>query len=75
MLVVNTIVAVGPLTFLSLSEAENGQIDAVFFPGAESISYANYESHGLFSNYTNANELYGNEDNFAPRKQMSQSFI
>ena len=77
MLVVNTIVAVGPITFLNLSEESNGQIDAIFSPASPGVfttnDYTTYRSLGQYMNFTQANELYGALDNFAPRKQMYAS--
>lgn len=72
-LVVNTLVQLGPLVFLSLAEKIEGQIDAIFsnanMPITGPYSYNYYNSNGQFLNYTLANELYGDQDNFAPRKQ------
>lgn len=49
-LVVNTIVSMGPLVFLSLGQKQNGEIDAIFSqaePGVYSASdYSGYYSHG-----------------------------
>jgi hypothetical protein len=55
-LVVNTVVQIGPIAFLSLAEKTNGQIDAILapaIPGAyNDDEYVNYQSEGLFFNFT-----------------------
>ncbi len=62
-LVVNTIVAMGPLVFLSLGEIVDGQIDAIFSPRSPGIytneEYLSYEDTGSYINYTKVIQLYG----------------
>lgn len=55
-LIVQTIVSMGPLVFLQLGQNTNGEIDAIFSqaePGIYSnADYANFISQGQFFNYT-----------------------
>jgi len=55
-LVVNTIVQMGPLAFLAIGEKEEGEIDAIFSPESPGVynshDYARYFDSGLFLNYT-----------------------
>jgi len=37
--------------------------------------YKNYNSKGSFLNYTEINEMYGDVDNYAPRKVMYGSLL
>lgn len=64
----------GPLVFLSTSEKQEGQIDAIFSPGSPGVyssdDYADYATEGLFLNYTQIQDTYENEYNLAPRKQL-----
>ena len=41
----------------------------------DSESYNDYYSEGTFFDYTKINEMYGSEDNYAPRKQLSESHL
>lgn len=72
-LIVQTIVSMGPLVFLSLGQKTNGEIDAIFSPISPGVhtatDYAAYQSLGQFLNYTQVTELYGSEYNLAPRVQ------
>ena len=76
-LVVNTITAMGPLAFLSLAQNQEGQIDAIISVGESAVysrkDYGTYESKGSYLNYTEINQLYGDVDNYAPRKLFYNS--
>ncbi len=55
-LVVNTIIAAGPLVFLTQAEKYTGQIDAIFAPSDPGLytqdDYLYFYSSGLYYNYT-----------------------
>ena len=72
-LVINTIVARGPIIFLKLAEANQGEIDGFVVP---SSSYRETDDLvGDYLNYTRVKELYGDKYNLAPRKTFCNSFI
>ena len=75
-LVVNTLVQIGPLAFLSLGEKSQGQIDAIFSPYDNPVyttnEYTHFSSKGAFYNYTQVMDVV--DYNFAPRKQMWNSY-
>ena len=67
-LVVSTIVAQGPIIFLSLAQAESGEMDVWY-------TATTYDNDGMndlgdypnFFNYTQITDLYGDSYNLAPR--------
>jgi hypothetical protein len=54
-LVINTIVAKGPIIFLKMAEASEGEIDGYVTPSITSTG----SEESYFLNYTRVNELYG----------------
>ena len=59
-LVINTIVARGPIIFLKMAEANNGEIDGVVSPSQSTALGLNNDQVGFkFLNYTRIKELYG----------------
>jgi len=68
-LVINTIVAKGPIIFLKMAEASEGEIDGFVTPSPSSIGNEN----SYFLNYTRVVELYGTQYNLAPRKSFCSS--
>ena len=57
-LVINTLVAKGPVIFLKLAEAETGQFDGVIYPGKLPFDFArpsNWES--VYVNYTHVQKI------------------
>lgn len=77
-LVVNTIIQMGPLVFLTQAEKLDGEFDAIFSDWENGIyepfNYNYYESQGIFYNYTQVHGLQP-ETNFAPRKLMANSHV
>lgn len=75
-LVINSVISQGPLIFVSIGQANSGQVDAIFSPIQEDYSPTNENFYGgnFFFNYTQVVELYneGPEYNLAPRKQFCQ---
>jgi len=68
-LVINTLVAKGPVIFLKLAEAETGQFDGVIYPGKLPFDFgrpSNWES--VYVNYTHVQKMTKEQFNFAPRK-------
>ena len=80
-LVVNSIVQMGPLVFVTQSEKQTGQIDAIFSTAQNGIyttsDYLGYhDTEGAYINYTQVTELYGFQQfGFAPRKQFYQTYF
>lgn len=70
-LVINTVVEKGPVIFLKLAEADNGQYDGIVYPQDE-IDFANYQNYdGIFINYTKSMEVLDRTQksyNLSPRK-------
>lgn len=59
-LVINTIVAKGPIVFLTLSEAAQGEIDAIITStraGSIDIGSSGFTTNGQYLNYTRFLEL------------------
>lgn len=72
-LVINTIVARGPIIFLKMAEANNGEIDGVVTPSQTLALGLDDDQTGVkFLNYTRVTELYQTEYNLAPRKTICQ---
>ena len=72
-LVINTIVARGPIIFLKMAEANNGEIDGVVTPSQTVALGLDEDQSGVkFLNYTRYSELYQNQYNLAPRKTICQ---
>jgi hypothetical protein len=73
-LVVNTLVEMGPLVFLSLGEKHEGQIDAILSPNNNGVysndDYLHYMNEGQFYNYTQVYDEFP-KFNLAPRKQFA----
>ena len=67
-LVVSTIVAQGPIIFLSLAQAESGEMD-VWYAATTADNYKLNDLRDLrnFFNYTQITDLYGDSYNLAPR--------
>ena len=63
-LVINTIVAKGPIIFLKMAEASEGEIDGHVTPSVSSSG----SEQSYFVNYTRVYELYGDQYNLSPRK-------
>ena len=69
MIVVNSIIAKGPLVFLSLGQQLNGSYDAILSPvfyGSQDWGGTDSNNFDLF-NYTHINELYDEDLNLSPR--------
>lgn len=70
-LVINTIVEKGPVIFLKLAEADNGQYDGIVYP-QDDFDFAGYQNtDGIFINYTKSMEVLaksGKDFNLSPRK-------
>jgi len=72
-LVINTVVAKGPIIFLKMAEASNGEIDGVVTPSKTTALGLDQDTTGIkFLNYSRVTELYGTEYNLAPRKTFCQ---
>jgi hypothetical protein len=71
-LVINTIVARGPIIFLKMAEANNGEIDGIVTPSQSTALGLNVDQSGFkFLNYTRIRELYGESTySLAPRKSL-----
>jgi hypothetical protein len=70
-LVINTIVARGPIIFLKMAESNNGEIDGIVSPSqSTSLGLNNAQAGVKFLNYTRVVEVYGNRYNLAPRKTL-----
>ena len=69
MIVVNSVIAKGPLIFLQLAESTEGAFDAYFADGSRSYS-DNGDSYFSY-NYTQVTELYGDKYNLSPRRQFN----
>ena len=71
MLVVNTVVAQGPIIFVSLAQVDTGEMDFWYQSrtyDAEKFENTNKETYSIYSfNYTLIQELYGSEYNLSPR--------
>ena len=58
-LVINTIVARGPIIFLKMAEASNGEIDGVVTPSKTTALGLDLDTSGVkFLNFTRVTELY-----------------
>ena len=70
-IIVNSIIAKGPLVFLSLGEQLNGSYDAVLgseYRGTDMADWSHSESNNNWNlNYTQIQELYGDDLNLSPR--------
>ena len=70
-LVVNTVIAKGPIIFLSLNQAGTGEFDAYFEPIDKNNSLTfgpnDFELSDIFFNYTHFQYLWGDRYNIAPR--------
>ena len=70
-LVVNTVIAKGPIIFLSLNQAGTGEFDAYFEPIDKNNSLTfgpnDFELSDIFFNYTHFRYLWGDRYNIAPR--------
>ena len=75
-LVVNTVIAKGPIIFLSLNQAGTGEFDAYFEPvdKADFLTFGRtrsgpneFELSDIFFNYTHFRYLWGDRYNVAPR--------
>lgn len=75
-LVINTIVARGPIIFLKMAESNEGEIDGTVSPSASAL-VSNVNSNGTldaqFLNFTRVSQLYGNKYNLSPRKSYQTS--
>lgn len=73
-LLVDTIVTMGPLIFLGMGQKYTGEIDGVFsppVPGVGSVgAYETYHSKGMYLNWTQIEQQDQGENNLAPRKQI-----
>ena len=69
-IVVNSVIAKGPLIFLQLAESTEGAFDAVFAVG--SGSYQDNGDTPFSYNYTQITELYGDKYNLSPRRQFNE---
>ena len=71
-LLVDTIVTMGPLIFLGLGQKGNGEVDAVFStpnPGIYSTSDTeDFWGHGTYLNWTQISLLNDDKHNLAPRR-------
>jgi hypothetical protein len=77
-LIINTIVSIGPIIFLRLSETKNGQIDAILTPTGETedFDFTSYHNdYGKYMNFTKQNEINGDTYNLAPRKLWCNSNV
>ena len=64
-IVVNSVIAKGPLIFLQMAESSEGAFDAVFHHST--TTYANNDGNNHHNyNYTRFTELYGKDYNVAP---------
>ena len=68
-IVVNSIIAKGPLVFLSLGQQLNGSYDAILSPVfTGSLSWGGTDSNNFdMFNYTHINELYDEDLYLSPR--------
>ena len=70
-LVINTIVQKGPIIFLKLAEATEGQYDGIVYPTKSFEGLDNYENtEGVFINFTQVQSVVGSKYNLVPRKQF-----
>ena len=59
-LIINTVIAKGPIIFLKLAETNQGEFDGIYTPAEHRLkSYNNYYNEdGYFLNYTQIFALY-----------------
>ena len=70
-LIINTIVEKGPIIFLKLAQANEGQFDGVVSPSKGFGGMMSFDnSEGIFMNYTRVMEVVDHKYNLAPRKQF-----
>ena len=73
-LLVDTIVTMGPLIFLGLGQKSNGEIDAVFSPPNPGIystgDTEDFWANGTYLNWTQISTLNQEQHNLAPRRQI-----
>ena len=68
-IVVNAVIAKGPLIFLQLAENQDGAFDGFFKHNLD--SYSDYSSNSKHNyNYTHIYQLYGDTYNLSPREQF-----
>ena len=78
MIIVKSIVAKGPLVFLSLNQELSGSFDGILslmnanFEGSWSYAESNT---GFYVNYTHAYELYGDDLNLSPRNSFHSIYL
>lgn len=75
-LVVNTIIAKGPIIFVSLAQADTGEIDVWYSAktyGKQDTNMNNYADDSFYLNYTQVTMLYGNTYNLAPRMHIASA--
>ena len=69
----NLMINQGPLIFLTMAQQDTGQVDAIFSPAQlykNSVDISSYQEGGYFINSTQIDELYGDQYNLAPRKDI-----
>ena len=65
-IVVNSVIAKGPLIFLKLAESSEGAFDGFYHKAATDYDSSTGNTHKQY-NYTRFTELYGDAYNLSPR--------
>lgn len=71
-LVINTLVAKGPIIFLKMAQGNQGEYDGIITSSQITTSFNSvaYNREGIFINYTRIAELYQEKYNLSPRKYI-----